>query len=449
MYAMRAGENRKVTGIRNIDAPLPKGVTDFLPEKAAKFGYIREKILRIFELWGFRRLITPLLEFQDVMALSMGEGLMEKVFRFDDRQTGRLLVIPPDITPQVARIVATRMKGYPLPHRLYYSGRVLRHAESQSGRSREIFQAGVELIGLVSPEADAEMAAMAVEILKSIGFEGFRIAVGQVEFFRGIMESAEFSPDSRHLLRTAIGKKDVSALREILENEPVSDAAKEEMAALPRLFGGREVLAEAGRIVVNDRSKRALDNISQVLDILDIYGVSDYLTIDLGEIRGLDYYTGVTLEGFVGGVGEPVCSGGRYDNLTARYGFPAPATGFACNLMALLTAAEKRPDVEASKTVDFLIVNRKEDRSEALEIAKRLRKKGFTAARDIIRRDVADSLEYAEKMNILHMIVIGREGCSGDEVYVVRVADKKGITVRKSDLYRKDFPLSFELLSGD
>jgi ATP phosphoribosyltransferase regulatory subunit len=432
-----------VTAPGNIEAPLPKGVTDFLPEKAAKFGYIREKILRIFELWGFRRLITPLLEFQDVMALSMGDGLMEKVFRFDDRQTGRLLVIPPDITPQVARIVATRMKGYPLPHRLYYSGRVLRHAESQSGRNREIFQAGVELIGLVSPEADAEMAAMAVEILKSIGFEGFRIAVGQVEFFRGIMDSAAFSPGSRDPLRIAIGKKDVSALRKILENEPVSDATKEEMTALPRLFGGREVLAEAGRIVVNDRSKRALDNISQVIDILDIYGVSEYLTVDLGEIRGLDYYTGVTLEGFVGGVGEPVCSGGRYDNLTSRYGFPAPATGFACNLMALLNAAEKRPDVEASKTGDFLICNRKEDRREALEIAKRLRKKGFTAARDIIRRDVADSLEYAGKMNILHMIVIGLEGCSDDEVYVVRVADKKGITVRKNDVYRKDFPLAF------
>jgi ATP phosphoribosyltransferase regulatory subunit len=438
-----------VTQQRNIEAPLPKGVTDFLPEKAAKFGYIREKILRTFEQWGFRRLITPLLEFQDVMALSMGEGLMDKVFRFDDRQTGRLLVIPPDITPQVARIVATRMKGYPPPHRLYYSGRVLRHAESQSGRSREIFQAGVELIGLVSPEADAEMAAMAVEVLRAIGYEGFRVALGQVEFFRGIMDSAAFSPASREMLCAAIAKKDGSTLRGILDAEPVPDAVKEEMAALPRLFGGREVLAEAGRIVVNDRSKRALDNISRVLDILDIYGVSEYLAIDLGEIRGLDYYTGVTLEGFVPGVGEPVCGGGRYDNLTARYGFPSPATGFACNLMALLTAAEKLPDVEASKAGDFLICNKKDDNREALELAKRLRRKGFTAARDIIRRDVADSLGYAAKMNILHMIVIGRDGCADDEVYVVRVADGKGITVRKSDLCRKDFPLSFGPLSGD
>jgi len=446
---VHAGKKQNVIPVKNTDAPLPKGVADFLPEQAAKIGFIQEKILRVFELWGFRRIITPLLEYQDVMALATGGDLREKMFRFDDRQSGRLLVIPPDITPQVARIVATRMKGYPLPHRLYYSGRVLRHAEVQTGRSRETFQAGVELIGLVSPEADAEMAAMAVEVMKGLGFEDFRIALGQVDFFRGIMDAAGLAEVPRVLLRNAIAKKDVSALREILESEPLPDASKEEMAALPRLFGGREVLAEAARVVRNDRSRRALDTLSQVLDILDIYGVGDYLTIDLGEIRGLDYYTGVTLEGFVGRVGEPVCGGGRYDNLTAHYGFPAPATGFACNIMTLLTALEKRPEVEASKTGDFLIFNTREDRREALEIARRLRKKGFTAARDIIRRGFDDSLEYARKTNILHMIVIGADNCADDEVYVVRVADGKGITVRKSELYRKDFPSIFGTLQGD
>ncbi len=192
---------------RNIEASLPKGVADFLPEKAAKIGCIQERILKVFELWGFRRIITPLLEFQDVMALAMGDDLKERVFRFDDRQTGKLLVIPPDITPQIARIVATRMTGYPLPHRLYYSGRVLRHAELQSGRSREIFQAGVELIGLNSPEADAEMAAIAVEVLKSLSFDGFKIAIGQVEFFRGIMDSADFSPPRGSFFATPLGKK--------------------------------------------------------------------------------------------------------------------------------------------------------------------------------------------------------------------------------------------------
>ncbi|MCM2357242.1 MAG: ATP phosphoribosyltransferase regulatory subunit [Geobacteraceae bacterium] len=427
-----------------IEAPLPKGVTDFLPEKADKIGYIEGKIRRVFELWGFRRIITPLLEFHDVMALGMGDDLKERAFRFDDRQSGRLLAIPPDVTPQVARIVATRMQGYPLPHRLYYNGRVLRHAEIQSGRNREIFQAGVELIGLDSPEADAEMVAMAVEALQGLGLDSFKVDLGQVEFFRGVMASSGLAAPAQRLLQEAIAKKDASAVRGILEQEPVADAVKEEIALLPRLFGGREVLAEAARVAGNDRSKRALDNIARVLDILDIYGVSDYLSIDLGEIRGLDYHTGLTFEGFVGGLGEPVCGGGRYDDLTAKYGFNAPATGFAFNILALLSALERRPELEASKTRDFLLFNLKEDRREVLEIAQCLRRRGFTTARDIIRRDFDNSLAYAARMNILRMMVIGGDYCGDDEVYVVRVADRQGIKIKKSELFREEFALNIE-----
>ena len=433
-----------MTSSSSIEAPLPKGVTDFLPEKADKIAYIEGKISRVFDLWGFRRIITPLLEFQDVISMGMGEDLKAKTFRFDDRQTGKLLAVPPDITPQIARIVATRMRGYPLPHRICYNGRVLRHAELQSGRSREIFQSGVELIGLSSPEADAEMVEMAVEVLKGLGFDDFKIDLGQVDFFRGIMLASGLAPAVRNLLQEAIAKKDSSAVRGILEKEPVADAVKEEIAALPRLYGGREVLAVAGRVAANDRSKRALDNIAQVLEILDIHGVADYLTIDLGEIRGLDYHTGVTFEGFVGGLGEAVCGGGRYDDLTAKYGFPAPATGFAFNILALLNALGKRPEVEASKTRDFLLFNLKEDRREVLEIAQRLRARGFTTARDIIQRDFENSLAYAKRMNIKRMLVIGGDYCPDDAVYVVSVAGRQGTVVKKIDLFRDDYSLKFE-----
>jgi ATP phosphoribosyltransferase regulatory subunit len=427
-----------------IEAPLPKGVSDFLPEKADKIGYIERKIKRVFELWGFRRIIPPSLEFQDVMALGMGEDLRERTFRFDDRHSGRLLAIPPDITPQVARIVATRMRGYPLPHRLCYTGRVLRHAELQSGRSREIFQAGVELIGLDSPEADAEMVAMAVEVLLGLGLEDFKIDIGQVDFFRAIMAASGVGASKKLLLQEAIAKKDSSAVRDILADAPVTDAVKESISALPRLFGGREILAEAAKAALDDRAKMALDNISQVLDILDIYGVSEYLIIDLGEIRGLDYHTGVTFEGFVAGLGERVCSGGRYDGLTAKYGFPAPATGFAFNTLALLSALERRPEVEASKTRDFLLFNLLDDRREALEIAQSLRRKGFSTARDIIRRDFEHSLDYARRMNILRMMVIGGDYCADDEVYIVRVADGSGMSIKKADLLREDFCINFK-----
>lgn len=427
-----------------IDAQLPRGVTDFLPDTADRIGYIQEHIRRVFGLWGFRRIITPLLEFEDVLALGVDDGLRSRTFRFDDRQSGRMLAIPADITPQVARIVATRMKGLPLPHRLCYQGRVLRHAELQSGRSREIMQAGVELIGLDSPEADAETIAMAIEVMQSLGFTDFKIDIGQVEFFRGIMDAAGFDKETAWRIKSAISKKDASAVAAILAESDLDEAVKVAVMALPRLFGDRRILEDAGRLALNDRSRRALQNISQTLEILHIYGLSEYLTVDLGEIRGLDYHTGITFEGFVAGVGEAVCSGGRYDDLMAKYGSPAPATGFAFNILTLLHALEKQPDLQECTTRDFLLFNAADDREEVLAVAGCLRKMGYSAVRDIIRRDYARSLEYARKAGIKRMLVVGGGYSAPDELFIVNSADGNGFAIKKEQLLKSADRYDFE-----
>jgi ATP phosphoribosyltransferase regulatory subunit len=174
-----------------------------------------------------------------------------------------------------------------------------------------------------------------------------------------------------------------------------------------------------------------------VVDILDRYGVSEYLTIDLGEIRGLDYHTGVTMEGFVTGGGMPVCGGGRYDTLTGIYGFPAPATGFAFNLLALLPLLAGRPDLEESAHRDFLIFNRKEERRDALEIARFLREQGYSVARDIIRRDLDSSLEYARKVGIRRVIVIGGDDLPDDHVRVLDVADGGAVQMTKDVFFQE------------
>lgn len=430
------------------DISLPRGVSDFLPDTAAKIGYIEARIRRVFDLWGFRRVITPKLEYEDVLAIGMGDELKGRTYRFDDRQTGRLLAFPPDITPQIARIVANRLKGWPLPHRISYSGRVLRQTEMQAGRSREIFQSGVELIGLDSPEADAEMIAMAVEAMQGLGFNDFKIDLGQVEFCRGVMDASGLRGQPLCELQEAVARKDSSAVAKVLSQSSVSADACREISALPRLFGGREVLLEAERVVANSRSCAALDNLRQVLDILDIHGVSDFLTIDLGETRGLDYHTGITFEGFVTGLGEPVCGGGRYDTLTARYGFPAPATGFTFNILSLLQALQRQPEVEACATRDFLLFNCCNDRREVLEVARLLRLKGYTTARDIIRREFESSVEYARRMNIRCMLVIGDED-KADGYIAVRIADGKKINIGAEMLQQDGLMKFIEESQGD
>ena len=247
------------------DIALPRGVSDFLPEAAAKIDSIESRLRRVFELWGFRRIITPRLEYEDVLATGMGDELKDRTYRFDDRQSGRLLALPPDITPQIARIAATRMSSLPLPYRISYSGRVLRQTEIQAGRSREIFQTGVELIGLSSPEADAEMIVMAIEAMQVLGLEDFTIDLGQVEFCHGVFQASGLSGEPLRQLREAVSRKDSSAVTALLAEHPVSAESAREISALPRLFGGRDLLNSAQTIVTNPRSLAALDNLRQSL----------------------------------------------------------------------------------------------------------------------------------------------------------------------------------------
>jgi len=414
---------------------IPKGVTDFLPEQAEKIGFIESAINRTFDLWGFRKMIPPMLEFEDLLAVGMDESLRSKLFRFEDRQSHRLLAVPPDITPQIARIESMRMKSHPLPHRIYYNGRVLRHVESQSGRSREIYQAGVELIGLDSPEADAEMIAMSVEAMRKIGFDDFKVDLGQVDFYSGIMKSADLDSETAAEIQSAIARKDLSTVTSILETQKISESAKSEILALPRLFGGIEVLDKAYEAVRNDRSRRALDNLAKVIDILAMYGVGKELTIDLGEIRGLAYHTGLTFEGFVPGLGEPICGGGRYDSLMGKYGESRPATGFAFNILNILQVFENTSSRDIVRLPSFLLFNLKEDKRSALSLASALRSHGCSVARDIIRRDFEQSVEYAKFNSIEYTVVIGAPDLAEDEVLLVASGNGIRRKVKASDLY--------------
>lgn len=415
---------------------LPRGVADYLFSRSAMLADIEAQVLRVAELWGFQRLMPPALEFEDVISAGMGEGLQARTFRFDDWQSGRLLAIPPDITPQIARIAATRLRGWPMPHRISYTGRVLRHSELQSGRSREIFQSGVELIGLESPEADAEMVVMAVEVLQRLGIAGFKVDLGQVAFCRGIFDSSGLVGDALSRLKEAVSRKDSSDVKDILDLFPVTDASRSEILALPRLFGGVEVLDIAVKVVHNRCSLAALENLKEVVGILCMHGLEEYLTIDLGETRGLDYHTGLTFEGFVPGIGEALFAGGRYDELTARYGFPAPATGFTCNLLNLLQAVENSDSRKAEPTRDILLFNQREGRNEALAIARNLRGQGFSVARDIIRRDIEHSIDYALQAGIALILLLGKDK---DDYRIIRVKDRKDIRVTKEQLSQEGF----------
>ncbi|SDE08559.1 ATP phosphoribosyltransferase regulatory subunit [Desulfuromonas thiophila] len=358
---------------------IPKGVKDFLPTNAVKIESLRQTLQQVFRLWGFQPVIPPSLEFLSVLERGLGNDLRDRTLRFDDRQSGQLLAFAPDVTPQIARIFATRMTQAELPQRLSYSCRVLRHTEEQAGKDREIFQSGVELIGDPSPRADAEMITMALECLDRLQAPEFTIDIGQVEFYRGVLEGLDLALPQVRAIEQALLHKDSSSLRQLLQQLPLSDGQCEELMALPRLFGGREVLDQASAVVTNERSKQALDDLHQVLHMLELYQVDQHITLDLGELRGLDYYTGVTFQGFLTGFGQAVCLGGRYDHLTERYGRAAAATGFAFNLLHLLFAMPDILGQQAQPLTDVLLCAPPCQDSAMQRLARQLRGQGYSA----------------------------------------------------------------------
>ncbi len=389
---------------------LPAGFRDLLHERAAALEAVERAVMGAFAAWGFRRIVTPTVEYSDVLEIGVGDDLPQRAFRSTDQPSGRVVLLRPDVTAQVARVVASRLRAAPLPLRLCYNLPVVRNVEPTPGRPREIFQAGVELIGLDLPEADAEMIAVAAHALRAAGLSRFTIDIGQVEFYRGLAEGVPPGP-ARRRLESAIAKKDRAAIEALLPELGLPEADAARLAGLIDCFGGDEVLGRAERLAAGGppRALRALERLRAVVAVVDGYGLGDVLSIDLAELRGLGYYTGVTFEAYTTGVGRELAGGGRYDDLIGRYGYPCPATGFMIDLEGLLTALERQGTAPVPRGTDFLLMDVRPDKREALAVARALRERGYAVARDIIRRDYAGSLAYARHHGIAWVLLLGEQ----------------------------------------
>ncbi len=407
---------------RALQSQLPKGAKIYLPDEAAKKRFVEERLLGVFSQWGFREVVTPTYEYSDVLSLGTDVDLQERMFKFVDRETGRMLALRADITPQIARIVATRLRDEPMPLRLAYLGNVFRYDDPQVGRYREFYQAGVELVGLEKPEADAEMIAMAVEGLRALGLGQFQVNVGQADFFRGVLDELRIDRAQARQLQEALSRKDASALEQLIAELAPPAATAELLLALPGLFGREEVLERAGALVKNARSERALANLAEVHRLLRVYGLADSVILDLGEVRGFDYYSGVHFEGYVAGLGADICGGGRYDSMLARFGYDCPATGFAFDVGRLLLALEVQAVAVPLPGPDFFIIDFTQEKTAALALSRRLRDLGASVARDIITRGFEESLAYAARQRARWVLVVGSPKTRAEEVLVRELA---------------------------
>jgi len=411
------------TDRRAQQTQLPKGAKLYLPDEAAQKRVVEERLLEVFRRWGYREVVTPAYEYFDVLSQGTDRELQERMFKMVDRESGRLLALRADVTPQIARIVATRMRDEPKPLRLAHLSNVFRYDEPHVGRYREFYQAGVELVGLPNPEGDAEMIAMTVEGLQALGLARFQIDVGQAEFFRGILGDLGVDETTARALRSALGRKDQSALERLVALLGAPAAVTELLLTLPALYGRGDVLDRAEGLVKNGRSEAALANLAEVYRLLRAYGLADSVLLDLGEVRGFDYYSGVHFEAYVSGLGAPLVGGGRYDQMLGRFGYECPATGFAFEVgRALLAMGSQGAAAEVSGP-DFFIIDFTLEKTRALALARRFRDLGGSVARDIISRPLVESLAHARQQRARWALVVGDPDAAGGDADRVRVLD--------------------------
>ena len=398
---------------------LPKGARIYLPDEAARKRHVEGRLLDVFQRWGYREVVTPTFEFSDVLAAGTDAGVQENMFKFVDRETGRMLALRADITPQIARVVATRLRDEPKPVRLAYLTNVFRYDEPQVAHYREFYQAGVELVGLEKPEAEVEVIAMTIEGLRALGLERFQIDLGHPDFFRGLIEEVTSDAGRAREIRQALARKDASTVERLVAALRPAAAAAEALLALPTLFGHETVLERAAGFVRNDRSARALANLAEVYRLLKIYGLADAVLLDLGEVRGFDYYSGLYFEAYVAGFGASVAGGGRYDHMLARFGYDCPAVGFAFDIARALAVMEAQGVAVELPGPDFFIIDFTPEKTAALSLARRLRDLGASVARDIISRGLEESVAYARAQRVRWALVVGSPRTAEGEVLVL------------------------------
>jgi ATP phosphoribosyltransferase regulatory subunit len=360
---------------------------DYLPAEAAQRRRLCQVLADLFRRWAYQEVITPSLELGEVFA---EEG--RRLFQLIDQ--GELIVLRPEITAAVARVVATYYRDAAGPLRFFYIGNVFRQEAPQAGRLREFGQAGVELLGVRNSWADAEVIALAIEAVREAGVHDFRIGMGQVQVTLGLLRDLNLGQDGEGALKQALVARDYVALEEAAGRYGLA----RELEALADLRGGKEVLQRAESLSARPEVAAGLGGLHQVWEALEAAGLADYLFLDLSLLRDFNYYTGIVFEGYVAGLGFPICGGGRYDQLLRRYGLDMPATGFALGLERLLVAAGGQDGGGAAGDPAVLVAGRRLDL--VLARAQELRRRGETAEMDLEHRTREEAVAYAAQRGI-------------------------------------------------
>ena len=317
------------------------GTRDVLPPESTRLLDVQARIRERFRLSGYGEVLTPALEYSEVIEELKLRDASFKLFDLDNQ----MVMLRPEMTTPIARLVAQRLRNFPPPYKLSYVLPVYRRASVGRGQSAELYQAGVEVVGSPSPQEDAATIALLVDVLNTLGLDApadFAVVLGQTAFYEAYLRRV--APKMATDLLAALTAKDLVRVDALASGLPDTVAAG--VRGIPRLVGGAAeggVLEEAARLAEGaPEALAALENLREILHHLDASGCLRAVILDLGLVGRHNYYTGAVFEAYAARLGFTIANGGRYDSLLKRFGQELPATGFAIYLERLLSVLPER-----------------------------------------------------------------------------------------------------------
>ena len=372
----------KVGGLRDERWLLPPGVDEVLPPHARQLEMMRRRVLDIFHRWGYELVLPPLLEYLESLLNGPGAPLDLQTFKVIDQESGRLMGVRADMTPQVARIDAFQHEPSHGPSRLCYLGTVLHAQPDPFFGSRSPLQLGAELYGHSGVASDVEVMALMVATLEAVGVANIHLDLGHFGVYRALVAELGFDASVADAVFAALQRKAPDEIAHALSGWPGEARAVEWMTRLAGLNGDRSVLDDVSRAFPDApcELERSVDEIARLSDAFSARCPHIPLHFDLGELRGYSYHGGPVFAAFVPGVGTEVARGGRYDQTDEPFGRPRPATGFSADLRLLMTLADPPPSSEGDKAI-FAPVSQDPELGRTVD---RLRAKGERVVEELL-----------------------------------------------------------------
>ncbi|WP_459480831.1 ATP phosphoribosyltransferase regulatory subunit [Clostridium saccharoperbutylacetonicum] len=354
---------------------LPEGTRDLILNECIIKRKLERDIDNLFEKWGYKEVITPTVEFYETFNHDSQTLKEEDMYKFFDNR-GRILVLRPDMTIPIARVVQTKLKDVKFPIKLRYTSNVFRVHESLGGKRNEYTDCGVEFIGLENKKSDLEILVLALEALKKLGLSDFKLEIGNIGIFNGAFNDLKINVEDKEIIANFIEEKNLKNLEDYLGNLEIKEEYKKFFNKLPWLFGDKQIISEAKKLAFNNEIIENLKYLEELYNQLEELGYGESVTFDLGMVPRLNYYTGIIFRGYGEGLGNTLLRGGRYDGLIKFANSFVPAVGFSIDINSVISTFEL--DESCIKTEnEYKIYYNDKDRIKAIKKSEELREKGY------------------------------------------------------------------------